>query len=944
MKRCMGCMEVYEDHLYACPYCAYQAGSLPQEAFHLTPGTRIASRYVVGRALGFGGFGVTYIGWDELLEKKIAIKEYLPSEFATRIPSQTRISVYSGDKAEQFNQGMRRFVEEAQKLAKFKNDSEVVNVYDCVTENDTAYIIMELLEGESLKTYLDREGKMPVEEAEKILLSILRSLTFIHAENIIHRDIAPDNIFLTRDGRVKLLDFGAARYASATHSRSLSVIYKPGYAPEEQYQSRGEQGPWTDVYALAATFYRMITGVTPDPSLERRVHDTLQPPSKMKIKGNLSRNKEHALMNALNVQISDRTKTAQQFLEEWNSQGDVKRILAKVKKLDTGAIGIGWRIALITTILALAAAVVVTVTLTRSKEVADISVETGQVRVPSIINSTIEEAQAKAESLGIRIETVDREYSAEIEKDFILKQMLESGSLMSAGDVLQVVVSGGIRQIYMQNVVGQAADEAIKLLEKEGFVVKTEEVYSNYALGSVVSASLEKETTWDEGTEVVLQVSIGIDPATIPVVDESFTLEDYTGKSYELIQAELAKAGILVSLRSESHDTVSEGNIIKQDIPAGTKLQPGATVTLTYSTGKAMVLVKYDVTNKTKAYAEEVFADVDLELVYDYAHSETVAKDNIISQSEKQYTELEPGSYLMLVISLGPKEVPATPTPEPTATPEPTLEPTPTPTPEPTATATPKPTRKPTNTPKPTKTPTPKPTNTPTPTPTPTNTPTPTPTPKPYATSYNGQVVALANAKPGDSVEFGKYIYSGVRTTYDNLTWLVLEEKDGKLLLLCEQLIYPVTFSTDVSDDSWRNSNVRQWLNNEFYQEAFGTREITAIVGTTVSTPDNSKYGTDGGIDAIDQVFLLSIEEAEKYFGTNADRRAKTTERAQTYSAYTGTGATKGYGRWWLRSMGQNGSSAAYVNDSGSIDYKGKTTTDNGICVRPAIWVKKNGY
>lgn len=928
MKRCMGCMEAYENHLSVCPYCAYQAGSQPQEAFHLTPGTRIASRYIVGRALGFGGFGVTYIGWDELLEKKIAIKEYLPSEFATRLPSQTHISVYSGDKAEQFNQGMRRFVEEAQKLAKFKNDSEVVNVYDCVIENDTAYIVMELLEGESLKNYLDREGKMPVEQAEQILLAILHSLTLIHSENIIHRDIAPDNIFLTKDGRVKLLDFGAARYASATHSRSLSVIYKPGYAPEEQYQSRGEQGPWTDVYALAATFYRMVTGVTPDPSLERRVKDTLQPPSKMKLKGTLSRNKEHALMNALNVQITDRTKSAQQFLEEWNSEGEVKRILAKVKKLDTGALGVGWRVALITGMLAIAAALVVTVTLTRSKEVANISIGANQVRVPSLINSTIADAQAKAESLGIRIETVDKEYSSQIEKDLILKQLSESGSLMKSGDVLQVIVSGGIRQIYMQNVIGKSADEAVTLLANEGFVVKTEEVFSGLALGSVVSSSLEKETTWDEGTEVVLQISKGIDPSTIPVADTSFTLDDYTGMSYMFIQAELQNAGIMVALKSENHDTISDGNIIRQDIPAGTKLQPGDTVTLTYSIGKTMVLVKYDVTNKPVSYAEEVFADSGILLAYDYAHSDTVAKDNIISQSEELYAEVEPGSYLMLVISLGPK-----PTPEPT--PEPTVEATP----EPTATNTPVPTKK--ATPKPTKTPTPKPTKTPTPKPT--NT--PTPTPQPYATSYNGNIVAVANAKPGDTVKFGKYIYSGVRTTYEDLTWLVLEEKNGRLLLLCEQLIYPVPFSTDSSEDSWRSSNIREWLNNDFYNEAFGQKEIEAIVGTTVTTAKNSTYGTSGGIDTIDQVFLLSIEEAEKYFGTNADRRAKTTDRAQIYSAYTGTsGATKGYGRWWLRSMGQNGSSAAYVNDSGNIDYKGSNTTGNGICVRPAIWINKKGY
>ena len=219
MKRCMGCMEMYIDDVSVCPYCGYEENTNPEEAFHLMPGSIIGKRYVVGKVLGFGGFGVTYIGFDSLLEKKVAIKEYLPSEFATRVPSQTKVSIYAGEKTEQFGQGMARFVEEARKLAKFNETSEIVNVYDCILENETAYIIMELLEGESLKSYLERNKKLSVEEAEKIILPVFKSLHSVHEEGLIHRDIAPDNIFLTTDGRVKLLDFGAARYASATHSR-----------------------------------------------------------------------------------------------------------------------------------------------------------------------------------------------------------------------------------------------------------------------------------------------------------------------------------------------------------------------------------------------------------------------------------------------------------------------------------------------------------------------------------------------------------------------------------------------------------------------------------------------------------------------------------------------------------------------------------------------------
>lgn len=145
-----------------------------------------------------------------------------------------------------------------------------MRVFDSFEENGTAYLVMEYLEGETLTALLEREGKLEPERAITLLEPVIRSLETVHATGIIHRDIAPDNIFLTKDGRVKLIDFGAARYATTSHSRSLTVIIKPGYSPEEQYRSRGEQGPWTDVYALAAVLYRTITGETPPDALERR--------------------------------------------------------------------------------------------------------------------------------------------------------------------------------------------------------------------------------------------------------------------------------------------------------------------------------------------------------------------------------------------------------------------------------------------------------------------------------------------------------------------------------------------------------------------------------------------------------------------------------------------------------------------------------------------------
>ena len=311
MHRCLGCMREYKDEYQVCPYCGYEVGTPPKEAYHMVPGTLLAGRYTVGQVLGFGGFGVTYIGYDNVLERKVAIKEYLPSEFSTRIPGQTEVTTYAGERTEQFNSGLTKFLDEAKTLAKLQSANGVVQIYNSFQENNTAYIVMEYLEGKTLKTYLEETEKIPVEEAKEILHPIITALKEVHALGIIHRDIAPDNIFLTNDGRVKLLDFGASRFATTSHSKSLSVIIKQGYAPVEQYRSRGDQGPWTDVYAMAAVIYRCIMG-NPPAEISERIY---QGPEKKTLDfgGEISKRQESVLAKGMAVFAKDRYQTMEEF-------------------------------------------------------------------------------------------------------------------------------------------------------------------------------------------------------------------------------------------------------------------------------------------------------------------------------------------------------------------------------------------------------------------------------------------------------------------------------------------------------------------------------------------------------------------------------------------------------------------------------------------------------
>lgn len=526
MTRCLGCMAEYESKYGICPYCGYEQGMGAESSLHMQPGSILAGKYLIGRVIGYGGFGVTYIGWDETLRQRVAIKEYLPSEFATRAVGQTQVTVFGGNKAEQFNGGMVKFVEEARHLVQFQNEPGIVRVFDSFEANNTAYIVMEYLDGETLTSYLEREGKVPVEQAVEMLTPVIRSLEAVHKTGIIHRDIAPDNIMLTRDGQVKLIDFGAARYATTSHSRSLTVIIKPGYSPEEQYRSRGDQGPHTDVYALAAVLYRMVTGITPPDALERRAFyenkkkDILVPVSK---NCKIEKNKENAILNAMNVRIEDRTKTAEAFLNELTSETPVKRLAGKIRAVDL----MKWPLWAKILIPAGAAVVVVLFALLLTGRISfsnnlitDFTLGADMTRVPSVINCSVGVAQDKLNVQELTSVISGREISDTIPANMVLRQGVDAGGVVQKGTSVELYVSAAADPVVedgtMPDVAFYSEDEARSMLTQLGAVVSTEEEYSSdVAEGVVIRTSVGYGEPLAEGDSVIIYISKGPDPAAV---------------------------------------------------------------------------------------------------------------------------------------------------------------------------------------------------------------------------------------------------------------------------------------------------------------------------------------------------------------------------------------------------------------------------------------------
>ena len=279
---------------------------------YLPPGTELNQRYVIESLLGHGGFGITYAAHDNLLNVRVAIKEYLPRQLATRGEGRTQVSIFTGEARQQYYYGLRKFLEEAQSVARFAHHPNVVSARDYFEANGTAYIVMEYVEGVTLKGYLEKKGgRISFEEARGILMPVMDALREVHQAGMLHRDISPDNIYITTEAQVRVIDFGAARYFAGEQSKSLSVILKSGYAPEEQYRSSGKQGAWTDVYAVGATIYKCLTGQTPPDALDRMAEDTLIPPSRLGVA--IPPAAEQALLQALAVNAGKRFHSIEEF-------------------------------------------------------------------------------------------------------------------------------------------------------------------------------------------------------------------------------------------------------------------------------------------------------------------------------------------------------------------------------------------------------------------------------------------------------------------------------------------------------------------------------------------------------------------------------------------------------------------------------------------------------
>ena len=523
--RCLGCMQEYDDNMDICPVCGAPKKFRQKEPYYLPAGTVLEGKYLIGKAFSSSKFSITYMAYDLPNDKKVVIKEYFPTDLASRMPGQVELNTYDGERAKQFEAGLVAFIEESQNLMQLSDSIDgIANFLDVFIDNSTAYSVVEYIDGIALSEVL-KNGALPWNDLVQVMDPLLNSMVVIHKAGIVNYNISPDNIIMTRDKKVKLLSFGGSKLATSGANINLSVITKSGYSPVEMYKEDISFEPSADVYSIAAVMYYAITGVVPANAVERSNSDLLESPLAMGIK--LPVNVNNAIMNALNVNRKHRTQNCEDFLAELHSKSEVKRVVEEKKKEYSGKLSKRSIIIIaLISVIAIAAIIGIGVTmktvLNRNVEPETKISEIGSYVGKDLNDETLEEELDSLKESGIKIVyeyEIDENQDKNTKIIRIQKTVPENETKIE--NIKKLILRVTIPPIQMPNLIGNTKAQARKKLVSLGIsednIVFKNKKTNDYADGKICAQSVKKnKKITDINKTIVLYVAENYTTTTAP--------------------------------------------------------------------------------------------------------------------------------------------------------------------------------------------------------------------------------------------------------------------------------------------------------------------------------------------------------------------------------------------------------------------------------------------
>ena len=928
---CFNCFH-YAPEGKPCPYCGYDAsGDAGKYRLALQPGTILANRYLVGRVLGQGGFGITYVALDNNTKSRVALKEYMPTDFAFRDEGTVDLKLNSDAVQEDYEYGKQQFLAEAETLAEFVGNEHIITIRDRFEANGTAYFAMEYAEGVDLKRYMEQKGgPLRIYEANRILLPIMEALQWVHSKGIVHRDISPDNIMIRKDGNAKLIDFGAARYSTGEKSKSLDVVLKHGFAPVEQYSRRGRQGPFTDVYAMAATYYYAITGKVPPDAVDRMSEDELQPPSALGV--NIKEDTEQVLMKALALNAPDRWQTMAAFysallqtmpqpFEPGAGEGtgtkkkpaapkekkpEPKTAAQKPTTVENKAPAKKKPTAVIAAVLVLAVLLGVvfgTGVLKKSPAAEETEAPAETEAVPEETSTAApeeipgkedaSEAETAAEAPALKITAIDvgLRHTVALREDGTVAAVGDNSSgqcnVSDWKDVAAIAARGdgtyGICRDGTVLATGGGAPYRV-----EGWKdISAIAAGSNHVLGikpdGTVTAgggNMDGQcdvSEWKDITEAACGAWCSLGLKKDGTVVAAGTVYGYRSDGNtrtpigddEAAFREIAAWKDIVCIHAGTqvvYGVSSDGTIHAAGIQNRGVLRDWTDIVSLTGTA-SLAGLKSDGTVVIEDSYDGSYLKRDVEDWKDIVS--IAAGDGHLVGLKSDGTVVAVGKN-----DYGQCDLQAL-------------------------------SRK--------------------------------------NTADDLETESDNRFETGNIVTFGSYEQdNNMANGPEPIEWIVLDADGSRALLISRCVLDCVPYNNTQTDMVWENCSLREWLHSSFEVAAFGTEEMNRIIlGKTDNsagqnydgfgnTRDTESYSTD------DRIFALSYQEAWAFFGENGDRTARPTEYALARGSYADK--ESGNSWWWLRSPGKFSYNAADVNESGYVNSDRVDRSDIGV--RPAVWIK----